>query len=246
MKNIYKKIVLLTLASFTAPSLYSSSSVSYTNSWGLAFKNPNDVLEYVKQFLPASPIILEAGAHLGEDTVNMKAIWPNATMHIFEPLPQSFKALRKNLKYVKGAYCYPVALSNHGGTADFYINPGNPGASSINAPVHWNANEFEKKPVQIHCMTLDTWADLYDISHVDFMWLDMEGHELYALSHAEKILPSVKAIYTEISFIPVRIGSSSHDALKNFLEGYGFAQVWKWEVGNGYGDALFVRKDLLP
>lgn len=245
MKNVCSKIALLSLGMLGTPTFYASVEQNYTNYWGLPFKKPNDVLEYVKQFLPASPIILEAGAHLGEDTINMKSIWPDATTHAFEPLPDSFKAMRKNLMHLKNTHCYPLALSDHNGIAQFYLNPGNSGACSINAPVNWNASEFEKHPTQIHCMTIDSWANLYDVTSIDFMWLDMEGHELYALKHAKKILESVKAIYTEISFIPVRINSCNHNDLKTFLEEHGFTEVWRWEVGNGYGDALFIKKDLL-
>lgn len=222
-----------------------SSEACFTNYWGIPFKNHNEILEYVKNILPSSPVILEAGANLGEHTLKMKAVWPNATMHVFEPLSYSFKTLRQNLKYAKGTYCYPFALSNHSGLVDFYINPGNTGACSINPPVHWNASEFQKDPIHIFCMAPDDWADLYDISQIDFMWLDMEGHELYALSRAENILKSVKVIFTRISFIPVRIGSTSHDALTYFLEKNGFSEIWRWEVGNGYGDALFVKKEFL-
>jgi len=242
MKNICAKIALLTLIATTSHAVF---DVNFTKNWGMQFKNPKEVLEYVKQFLPYAPIIVEAGAHHGDDTVNMKSVWPYATMHLFEPLPQSFKIMRKNLINIPQVHFYPLALSNHEGITEFHVNFANTGACSINGPVHWNAAEFEKTPTQIHCSTLDTWAHLYDISHVDFMWLDMEGHELYALQGAKKLLYSVKAIYTEVSYIPVRVNSGNYKDVTVLLEEYGFTEVWRWDVGNGYGDALFIKKDLL-
>ena len=242
-----KKICIsIMISAIIANTLYSSPEVTFTKNWGLTFKNPKEVLEYVKQFLPHAPIIIEAGAHYGDDTVNMKSVWPYATMHLFEPLPHSFKIMRKTLSNVPQVHYYPLALSNHEGITEFHVNSSNPGACSINAPVHWNASEFDQTPAQIHCMTIDTWAYLYDISHVDFMWLDMEGHELYALQGAKRILSGVKAIYTEVSYIPVRVNSGNYKDVTVLLEECGFIEVWRWDVGNGYGDALFIKKDLLP
>jgi 2-O-methyltransferase len=233
MNNSYKKNLLITAI----------ATLSYIAST-ICFNDENEMLAYVKHFLPEAPVILEAGGHFGEDSIRMKSVWPKATMHVFEPLPSSLKVMLKEVNSISGIKCYPYALTTHIGTTNFYIDTHNNGASSIGYPVEWNQDEFDKTPIQVPCITLNKWAEIYDVDHIDFMWLDMEGHELAALQHAGDILKTVKSIYTEISFVPVRIGSSSFSELTKFLESYGFVEVWHRTHGNAYGDALYIKKDL--
>jgi len=47
--------------------------------------------KYFRAFLPEKPVILEAGAHKGKDTVELAKIWPKGTIHAFEPVPTLFK-----------------------------------------------------------------------------------------------------------------------------------------------------------
>ena len=231
MKKNYKKILTLSLLAMH-PHVLSSPS----------FRNPDEMLSFVKSFLPTSPTILEAGGHFGEDTIRMKTVWPNATIHVFEPLPSSFAKMIQETGHLSSVFCYPYALTTYSGETNFYIDIPNNAASSIGYPVTWNAHEFNKIPIQVTCITINDWAKLTHTSQIDFMWLDMEGHELYALQHASSILNTVQAIYTEISFVPIREGSCSYTELRKFLEAQGFYEVWKRSCGR-FGDALFIKKE---
>lgn len=226
--------IVILLVSIYAPVL---SQVAFS-----AHNYHQEMLGYVQQFLPSNPTILEAGGHFGEDTIRMKEIWPHATMYVFEPLPSSFKKMVSDTEHLSSVFCYPYALTTFSGVTNFYIDIPNNGASSIGYPVAWNEGEFDKTPIQVPCITIDEWAREQNVSGIDFMWLDMEGHELYALKHALNILGTVKVIFTEISFVPVRQDSCSYTDLKSFLELQGFHEVWKTGSSGRYGDALFMRK----
>ena len=211
----------------------------------ISIKNPDQMLAFVKTLIPDAPVIIEAGGHFGEDTKRMKKVWPDATMHVFEPLPSSFEVMTKETQNLTKVMCYPYALTTYSGKTNFYINIPNNAASSIGYPVEWNEHEFDKTPIEVPCTTLNDWSLQYQVEHVDFMWLDMEGHELYALEHALNILSSVKAIYTEIDFVPLRIGGCLYPDLKKFLESQGFSEVWKRRSCPRFGDALFIKKELI-
>ena len=88
----------------------------------IVFKDPNAMLHYVKKLLPQAPQILEAGGHFGEDTIKMKKIWPNATIHVFEPLPSSFEKMQNQTNNLKNVTCYPYALTTYSGETNFYID----------------------------------------------------------------------------------------------------------------------------
>lgn len=218
--------------------MYSSSLLA------LNFKTSTEMLHYVKRFLPPAPVILEAGGCKGEDTQNMKNVWPNAIMHVFEPLPSSFEALTKNTCHLKDVNRYQYALTSYSGTTKFYVDVDNNAASSIGEPVEFNRHEFNPNPIEVNCFTLDEWAKQHNVTHIDFMWLDMESHELYMFKHALTILPTVKAIYTEISYTYIRKNSCLYPDVKLFLEQQGFVEVWKSNYGR-FGDALFIKKELV-
>lgn len=210
-----------------------------------SFKDNDQMLSYVKRFIPANPTILEAGGNLGEDTRRMKRIWPNATMHVFEPLPWSFRSMLHNNSDLTNVHCYEYALTNYTGTTNFYVDIPNNGSSSIGLPLDFNRSEFDLSPLQVECITLDKWAQQNNIDHIDFMWLDMESHELYALKQGLTILSTVKAIFTEVAYEPVREGSALYPELRSFLEAHGFQEVWKCKHSHRFGDALFIKKELL-
>lgn len=209
------------------------------------FRTSKDVLGYIQRFLPNNPTILEAGGHHGEDTEEMKTLWPLATMYVFEPLESSFQKLTKRTAHLKNVHCYHVALSNFEGTSNFYFNPNNDGASSIGHPVDYNQNEFLKDPLTVQCTTLEAWARQQQPKPIDFMWLDMEGEELRALQGSGTLLDSVKVIYTEINFTETRIGVGLYHNLRKFLEQKGFVEIWKSGDCGRNGDALFIKRNLL-
>ena len=165
-------------------------------------------------------------------------------MHVFEPFPHSFEIMHKEIGNSSNVTCYPCALTTYSGKTLFYVDTNNHGASSIGYPVEWNEIEFDKTPIKVSCTTVDEWSKNNNITHVDFMWLDMEGQGLYALQHSLSILNTVKAIYTEISFVPVRENSCSYYDLRAFLEAQDFREVWKSCDSGRYGDALFIKKNL--
>lgn len=207
------------------------------------YKDGDNALNFVKKILPNNPIILEAGGFDGTDTRRMKNIWPGSTLHVFEPLPNSFVKLQKAISELSNVMLYPYALSNYSGRTNFYVNSHNEGASSIDFPANFIAFQFIKVPIEVECVTINDWVKKFKISHIDFMWLDIEGRELYVLESALNILQSVRVIYTEVNYIPIRKGGCVYSELKLFLEKQGFKEVWKSRFGI-QGNALFQNNSL--
>jgi len=48
---------------------------------------PHQFVDIVAPYLPANPVIIEAGAFNGSDTIKLAKKWPQATIHAFEPVP---------------------------------------------------------------------------------------------------------------------------------------------------------------
>ncbi len=205
-----------------------------------------NILQLVKQFIPQNPVILEAGACQGEDTIKLSKQWPNGQIHSFEPHPHSFALLQERLKKnapIANVTCYPLALNDKNGQISFYLNKRNHGSSSLlEASSAFRGVLYDDVPIQVKCLTLDDWTKEYGIKNIDFLWIDLEGAELKVLKSGKNILKTVQAIFTEVNFKEFRVGMTQYKDLKAFLTEQGFKEIWRWPLTSDYqGDALFVR-----
>lgn len=199
---------------------------------------------YTRKFLPDDPVILEEGARFGEDTMRMCRIWPRSTIHAFEPLPNNAKMLERNTKHLGNVHFFPLALSNRNDKSIFYVNIANPGASSLYKPA-LRTSEYARVPINIECISIADWAKNNHVDHIDFMWLDIEGHELAVLKATpEDLLTTVKVIYVEVLLEPRWEGVPLYPELCKWMEQQGFKIIKKYRDGWRYMNVLFVRPDL--
>ncbi len=215
--------------------------------------NKNSLFPFVEPHLSSHPVIVEAGAFDGKDTIRMKNFWPGATIHAFEPVPEIFNLLVHNTRTLSDVHCYPYALSDATGSASFYVSespdfPGKPfQAGSLLPPKERLALSPVTYPrtITVDTITGDDWAQKFSISHVDFLWLDMQGYELNALKAAPQLVATVKALYTEVEFIEAYKGQYLYNDVKNWLEKNGFriiAQDFPEQPKWFFGNLLFIRK----
>ncbi len=206
-----------------------------------------NILELVSQFVPENPIILEAGAHYGVDTVRMKYVWPQSIIYAFEPNPQTFNILQKIASRLTKVHCHQLALNDYNGECTFYVSV-HDGASSLLEVSDWHRHIYQDlPPISVRCFTLDTWAKRVNVPKVDFIWFDMEGVELKVMKCGQEILKSVKAIYLEVNFKEFRKGMSQYDDIYEHLTENGFQQIYITPNTNFdiQANVLFVRKELL-
>ena len=93
--------------------------------------------------------------------------------------------------------------------------------------------------MRVPTITLDAWAIQHGIDHVDFLWLDLQGHELAALQGASKLLKRVTAVYLEVNFIEAYEGQPTYQAIDKWMRLQGFNPIAKdfsdekkWFFGN--------------
>lgn len=217
----------------------------------------HELLPLIKSYLPEAPCIVEAGTFDGSDTKKLAALWPNATIHAFEPVPEIFHMLEQKTADIPQINRYWVALSNKTGTALFHVSqkPSRPDkpfqAGSLHEPHERLAHSDATYPttITVNTVTLDEWAAMHNVPAIDFLWLDAQGHELAILQGARNVLKTVKAIYTEVHFINAYKEQPLYEELKTWIEEQGFTLIARdftdqpqWFFGN----ALFVRSELQP
>lgn len=97
----------------------------------------------VVPFLSKTPLIVEAGAAAGEDTLKFKDIWPESIVHCFEPNPDLRQICREAIASEKNPFhpdvqtnksnifLYPFALSDSEGERVFYKSKAHAATSSL-------------------------------------------------------------------------------------------------------------------
>jgi len=203
----------------------------------------------IARYLPDNPVILEAGVANGVNTEEMARFWPEARIHGFEPVPAAMALARSRIsKLGDRIHLYPFALGKASGTMTMNLSGSGDAAetqsSSLLKPTgHLEAYDFVefKHQIEVKIVSLDEWAKQHGVSTVDFLWLDLQGYELFALTGAETLLGGAKALHVEISHRPMFEGGVLYPELKAWLERRGFEPVIDATFRLG-GNVLFARR----
>jgi len=213
-------------------------------------QNPND-LNWLEQFLPYNPVIIEAGAFRGQDTIKAATIWPEGHIIAFEPDPYSFKELERNVSSVglTNVEIHNLALNSYNGTALFNVclgpnnnEPAYSYASSL-LPLKKGMEVFCRGPqITVPCVTLDQWCAENQVETIDLLRLEVEGAEYNVLKSSPNILKNVKMLHIKTHIHPHRLGMTNYPALKEFLEKSNFILIsHKYNPGM-IGHAIFFNR----
>lgn len=200
----------------------------------------------IRPYLQPGAHMIDAGAHIGADSVEFARLFPDVTIHAFEPIPDIYAKLVRNTPRWPQIRTYPLALSDRNGPRTMHVSGGASDASSslLAAKLHIEdhpGTTFEKTCI-VQCETLDSWARSKAV-RIEFLWLDMQGFELEGLRAGEAVLQRVRAIHTEVSTRETYVGAALYPELKSWLEARGFAvEIEAIPAGSDMGNVLFVRK----
>ena len=228
--------------------------------------NSQEVLDYVRNFLPENPTIIECGAYNGDDTIRLATYWPRGFVHAFEPIPSHFENILNRTKEIPNVMIYELVLSDTVGTQIFYLSNYQDGmlsgSSSLLPPkehLEFDKGVFFNQEILVNAVTLDHWGSTFNVSHIDFMWLDMQGFELNMLKDSA-LAKTAKVIYIEVEFVEAYEGQYLYKDVKEWMleNGYDLVAIdFNEELalagreaikpGTGipyFGNAVFVRKNL--
>lgn len=192
-----------------------------------------ECVKRIVSLLPSNPLIVEAGAFNGSDTRCFVKQWPESTIHAFEPVPSIFEQLVENTRLFPNVTCHQLALSNSNGTALLHIaekhsKPGIPSqASSLLVPNPETTSPRIHFPtsIQVPTITLDSWAEQNQITHLDLLWLDLQGLELAVSQAALHTLKKTHVIVLEAATIQRYEGQPLADEIIAWMHVNGFKAI---------------------
>jgi len=201
----------------------------------------------IKDYKPK--VILDIGSRDLEQSIEFKSIYPDARIIAFEANPEQYK-ICKQAAEGKGIEVYPYLLSDKEQEQhDFYITPGNIGASSMLKPYDVPfASDKSWIKISIKSRRLDKVLEELGVSKVDIVWIDVQGAELKVLQGMNKYLDEVDFLHVEAADIPYYEDHHPRHEVENFLS-YRDLVVKEFIQANPHpyheGDLLVINRKCL-
>lgn len=197
-------------------------------------------------------VVLDVGANVGDTVQQYRGLFPDATIHAFEPFPGVHRQLVERFAADPRVRPHQAAVAEASGTRQFYINdlhvtnsllPVNPVAVEWARPTAVQALD---KTVDVRVITLDEFCAAERLDHIDLLKMDIQGGEGMALEGAAGLLArhAVRVIYLEVEFAPLYVGQSFFCDVTRILNRHGYRVFGLYNLVQGedgliWGDAIF-------
>lgn len=205
-------------------------------------------------------LMIDVGANIGQsaDTFLGKG-W---TVHAFEPDPNNLKRLSEIAPHHPRLHINALAVSDQGGgKVAFYSSDESAGISSLSA-----FTDGHKLLCEVETVTLADYCRQHKINHVDFLKIDVEGHDKFVLDGFNWSADKPDVISAEFEDAKTeRNGYSTHDLACSLvdlgyivyvsewmpIERYGLAHDWRrlirysseLDLKNGWGNLIAFLDD---
>ncbi len=174
-------------------------SILLSRSTQLEILYDKETIEFASGLLSRDSVVIDVGANSGLILRKLAKLTPNGQQIAFEPIPFFAHYLRK--KY-PNSDIRELALSDHAGAIQFYHTFESPALSTlIHGRVELLGQKFKK--MEVLTDTLD--RQLLNAKRIDFIKIDVEGHEIEVLKGAratiEKFRPALVIevnVHTEV------------------------------------------------
>ena len=139
-----------------------------------------------------NPVIFDIGANIGNHTLAFAT--QASRVLAFEPVPSTYDVLQENILQngLKNIEAYPVALSNQESMNTIHVvQTGNVGCSSFDKDL-----SRASTPVNVQMVRGDDFLREMMLEKVDFIKLDIENYEAFALDGLRKTINKFLPIIT--------------------------------------------------
>jgi FkbM family methyltransferase len=193
----------------------------------------NEPIRSVLGLIGPGSTVLDVGANIGFWSIPLaNHLRGRGCLHAFEPVAANFRRLTENVKrntLEDTAHLHETGLSDQNGPQQISLREDfADGAETGNATIVVDSYDLLFECTEIRVVRLDDIFDSLEISRIDFIKADIEGHEDKFLAGAADVIRRFRPIlYVEIN--KVHYQRQGRDAATVF-EG--------WLKGNAYSSAV--------
>jgi FkbM family methyltransferase len=185
-------------------------------------ENLDNLEELVFPQLNKKRICLDIGANIGNHSLFFSNFFEKVIS--FEPNPETYEVLSINVRRAKNILAINLGASDSKREIVVHRNPGNFGATKIELD-QLTTEGYEEDLVRFNVDILDNTLSPEFLSKVDFIKIDVEGHEIFALRGLKQTLLSANPIVAfELQADQVSNGSSQ---VVDFLKNCGYTNFYE-------------------
>ena len=161
-------------------------------------------MEIIKENVKSGDSVIDVGANLGFFTLPLsRFVGDKGRVFSFEPEPENFRALEKNIliNKLQNVTLENLAISNENGTTKLFISEDH-GAHTI---FEQTSHKVTGKSIDTHTIRLDDYFLEKSIDEISFIKIDVEGVEFEVLKGMKNLLEKNTHINLLIEFIPKQL-----------------------------------------
>jgi FkbM family methyltransferase len=194
------------------------------------------------------PLIMDVGAHTGQTLLAAKASFPAATVHCFEPDPQSLVLLRKVASQFERVHVHGTALGDRISRQSFHRNRESMTNSILPTSKSAAAGEVALQmetleTISVDTNTVDGFCETHAIDYVDLLKTDCQGFDLKVLQGAAAMTAGrkIRAIQCEAIFDDEYVNQGWFHEVLAYLSNRGYALVGLYHPArNGHQELTFA------
>jgi FkbM family methyltransferase len=194
-----------------------------------------------------SGVVFDVGANEGQTIRRYRSVFPEATIHAFEPGQVAYQRLTEQFASMPKVILNHCALGSEPGSKLFHENEMTDMSSFLaTGREGWGAT---RRDIEVNVETLDRYCRDHSLATIDILKSDTQGYDLEVLRGASTMLTEgrIRLVYLEITFLELYVGMPGPDEIYRLLSnaGYQLVSFYRFHYKNrraGWSDALFAHK----
>jgi FkbM family methyltransferase len=200
---------------------------------GLLASNPNKNGEYkfLEDKMPKltnASIVFDVGANIGDYAAKMHSYNNTLQIYCFEPVPDTYLKLKERVSINKNIILNNTAMSDNVGSVKMFEYKKYGGINSIEN--HGELMSSATKVINVELNTIDNYCDQHGIDKINFLKIDVEGHELNVIRGAEEMIrnKSINILQFEYNYLWRNTNNTLEGVMKILSVNYDIYRLTFW------------------
>lgn len=190
--------------------------------------------------------VLDIGANIGQFALAARAAFPDARLYSFEPLPDCFEQLQRNLVGTPSFQAFNCGLGSQEGELEFERSEFSASSSFLRmASIH--RREFpatvRATKVKVAVRRLDDMAAALHLAEPMLAKIDVQGYEREVLRGGERLLRRAQTIILESSLETLYESQPLFNEVHQALVGLGFRYAGNFDQVSSPIDGRILQVD---
>ncbi|WP_373033600.1 FkbM family methyltransferase [Sulfurovum sp.] len=200
----------------------------------------DNLLNSLKLTVKEGQVVFDIGANIGDYSTMLlekaKKIDLPLEVHLFEPTHSCFNIIKEKFRNQSNMTLNNFGISNFDEHATIYYDKEQSGLASLYQRNLDSYNLKMNQSEEIVLKRVDKYIEQKNIQHIDFIKIDIEGHELKAFEGFGKYLNA-----DFIDYIQFEYGGANLDSHTSLMEIYKFFEDRNFKIAKMMPNGLEIR-----